>query len=194
MTKIAKIEVELGWVEPEVVRTLLVPMDIKMDRLHLVIQAARGWANYHLYEFYSESIRWGEPFEGFEETISAKKTKFGDALKQAESDEIYYMYDFGDSWVHRVKLIETTAPKLDEIYPQLVEISGQCPPEDIGGPPGYEMFLEVTNDPNHADYEDYEELLELYGGTFDPNDPATNILRSNVQKLAKKWQPKLRKK
>ncbi|NIQ12082.1 MAG: plasmid pRiA4b ORF-3 family protein, partial [Gammaproteobacteria bacterium] len=40
-----------------------------------------------------------------------------------------------------------------------------CPPEDIGGIPGYEMFLEAVSDPSHPEHED---MLEWMGDDFDP--------------------------
>jgi hypothetical protein len=40
-----------------------------------------------------------------------------------------------------------------------------CPPEDIGGPPGYVDFVQAISDPAHPEH---EELLEWCGATFDP--------------------------
>jgi hypothetical protein len=39
-----------------------------------------------------------------------------------------------------------------------------CPPEDCGGPYGYEEFLEVINDPKN---EEHDAMLEWCGGSFD---------------------------
>ena len=35
---------------PAVLRRIEVPFDIRLDRLHLIIQAALGWTNSRLYE------------------------------------------------------------------------------------------------------------------------------------------------
>ncbi|MHB8425032.1 MAG: IS1096 element passenger TnpR family protein [Gammaproteobacteria bacterium] len=40
-----------------------------------------------------------------------------------------------------------------------------CPPEDCGGPPGYEHLLETLRDPKH---EDHEQMREWIGSEFDP--------------------------
>ncbi|MFC1980145.1 plasmid pRiA4b ORF-3 family protein, partial [Chloroflexota bacterium] len=40
-----------------------------------------------------------------------------------------------------------------------------CPPEDCGGPPGYEHLLKALADPK---YEDHNELLEWVGQRYDP--------------------------
>jgi hypothetical protein len=39
----------------------------------------------------------------------------------------------------------------------------RCPPEDVGGVPGYQKFLEVVFDPTH---EEYERLVGWAGGYF----------------------------
>ncbi|MGF6708789.1 hypothetical protein ABIA58_005688 [Pseudomonas frederiksbergensis] len=76
-----------------------------------------------------------------------------------------YLYDFGDGWDHRIK-VEKVLPAV--AYPQVpycVDGANACPPEDIGGGPGYAEFLEAMADPNHPEHED---MLEWYGSTFYP--------------------------
>jgi hypothetical protein len=48
---ITRLKVTLEDVEPAVMRRLDVPLTIRLDRLHLVLQAAMGETNSHLYEF-----------------------------------------------------------------------------------------------------------------------------------------------
>jgi hypothetical protein len=65
-----------------------------------------------------------------------------------------YTYDFGDDWEHTVE-IEKTQPAVDgEAYPCCVAGKGACPPEDCGGPWGYQHLLEVVADPTHPEYAD----------------------------------------
>ncbi|MBE1554696.1 plasmid pRiA4b ORF-3 family protein [Sporosarcina limicola] len=80
--------------------------------------------------------------------------------------EFSYTYDFGDDWKHTIQL-ENIINTYDNGYPVLLEGEGACPPEDVGGPPGYEHFQQVWNNPSHSEYEDirswgqsqmYEEL------------------------------------
>ena len=40
-----------------------------------------------------------------------------------------------------------------------------CPPEDCGGVPGYETFLEALRDARH---EKHQAMLTWVGGSFDP--------------------------
>jgi hypothetical protein len=48
---IARLKITLADVEPKVVRRIDVPLGIRLDRLHLVLQAAMPWTDSHLYEF-----------------------------------------------------------------------------------------------------------------------------------------------
>lgn len=65
-----------------------------------------------------------------------------------------YLYDFGDDWKHRLELGATSEPDPGQLYPRLTNIAGACPPEDIGGPPGYEMFAATMADPKHPEHAD----------------------------------------
>ena len=44
-----------------------------------------------------------------------------------------------------------------------------CPPEDVGGPPGYEEFLRAIADPGHELHEDMVKWCDgrFYAGKFD---------------------------
>jgi hypothetical protein len=47
---IARLKITLNDVESLVLRRIEIPFDIRLDRLHEVLQAAMGWSNSHLYE------------------------------------------------------------------------------------------------------------------------------------------------
>ena len=53
---IAHLRLKLDDVEPAVVRRLEVPVTIRLDRLHLVLQAAMAWTNSHLYEIRARDV------------------------------------------------------------------------------------------------------------------------------------------
>jgi hypothetical protein len=55
---IAQLKITLDDVKPAVLRRVEVPFDIRLDRLHLTIQAAMGWTNSHLYELRAGDIGW----------------------------------------------------------------------------------------------------------------------------------------
>jgi len=88
---------------------------------------------------------------------------------------------------HQIKIGKFSDPVPGELYPKLTDVAGTCPPEDVGGAPGYEEFLKAMADPKHPEH---NELKEWYGHSFDPNIPQTDELKLDVLKLAKKWKPR----
>ena len=76
-----------------------------------------------------------------------------------------YVYDYGDNWRHKVKVEKIVT--LDAPISSGVCIGGEnaCPPEDVGGAPGYEEFLAALADPNNPEH---DELKDWIGGSFDP--------------------------
>jgi hypothetical protein len=61
VASIARLKVTLDDVEPPVLGRLDVPLDLRLDRLHPVLQAALGWTNAHLWEFRAGNVGWRIP-------------------------------------------------------------------------------------------------------------------------------------
>ena len=59
---IARLKITLDDVKPVVLRRVEVPFDIRLDWLHLTIQAAMGWTNSHLYEIRAGGVGWSTPY------------------------------------------------------------------------------------------------------------------------------------
>ena len=134
---IARLKITLDDVEPAVLRRIEVPFDIRLDHLHLAIQAAMGWTNTHLYEIRARDVGWGIPDRDWGDgPLDARKARLGDALEDVGIKTLRYLYDFGDGWEHTIKVERLIEPELGVLYPRLIEASGRCPPEDIGGPWG----------------------------------------------------------
>src|SRR5258706_16069675 len=51
MTEIARLRIEIDDVTPAVIRRVDVPVAIRLDDLHFVLQIAIGWQNCHPFEF-----------------------------------------------------------------------------------------------------------------------------------------------
>ena len=189
---VAHLKVALEDVEPPVTRRLAVPLDCRLDRLHLILQAAFGWTDSHLWEFRVRDARWGLPDPGWPGgPLDGRKATLFDVIEETGAKTLHYLYDFGDGWEHRIKILKIDDPEPDSVYPVLLEAAGRCPPEDIGGPWGYGDFLEAIEDPDH---ERHEELTEWYPADFDPNDAPVEDLKAAVAKLAKRWNRKPRTK
>jgi hypothetical protein len=79
-----------------------------------------------------------------------------------------YEYDFGDGWEHTI-LIEK-AIKTDDISARKAEcLKGKraCPPEDCGGPWGYQNLLETLTMPEHERDENEKEFAAWVGDDWD---------------------------
>lgn len=194
-TPIARIKVVLDDVAPTVTRRLEVPLTLRLDRLHTVLQEAMGWTDTHLYEFRIKGIGFGipDPDWGYGGgPLDARKTTLLDAIADTGAKSFKYLYDFGDGWEHSVK-IERIATAADGIlYPRLIEASGRCPPEDVGGPWGYQEAREALADPSH---ERHQEIAEWWGA--DPLDLDTidiPAIEAEIAKLARRWNRKPRTK
>lgn len=151
--QVARLEVALQDVEPAVLRRLDVPLRLRLDRLHLVLQAAMGWTNSHLYAFSAGDAEWGVPDPEFRDgSRSAAEATLQGVIEDTGARTIHYLYDFGDSWDHVIKIERVIDPEPGHLYPCLIGLQGRCPPEDVGGPPGYAGFLAALADPAHEDH------------------------------------------
>lgn len=185
---IARLKITLNDVEPAVLRRIEVPFDIRLDRLHLVIQAAMGWTNTHLYEIRARDVGWGIPDrEWGDGPLDARKARLGDVLEDVGAKTLRYLYDFGDGWEHTIEVERVVDSEPAILYPRLIEANGRCPPEDIGGPWGYAEFLEAISDPKHERHAEFKEWLS---DDFDPNIVDAGWLAAEVAVLAKRWSRK----
>ncbi len=182
---IARLKVTLDDVKPTVQRRVEVPLAIRLDRLHLVLQAAMGWTDSHLYEIRARDVGWGLPDPDFGDgPLDAKKARLIDVIEDAGVKTVKYLYDFGDGWEHTVKVERITDAVPGLIYPRLIDASGRCPPEDVGGSWGYAEFLDALADPAH---ENHAEMKDWIGETFDPKAVDVEALSNDVAALAKAW-------
>jgi hypothetical protein len=154
---IARLKITLDDVEPRVLRRIEVPLTIRLDHLHLALQAAMGWTDTHLYEIRAGDVGWGVPDPDWgDEVLDACKARLLDVLEDVGVKTLRYIYDFGDGWDHTIKIERITDAMPGVAYPRLVEATGRCPPEDIGGPGGYAEFLAAIADPTHERHAEYE--------------------------------------
>lgn len=156
-----------GVSKPPVWRRLLVPADMRLDRLHDVIQTSIGWTDTHLHVFSTAAGDYGvpDPELGFRNERSARLGQF---LKQP-GDRIQYAYDFGDGWDHDIVLEKRLDPNPEAQIAVCLAGKGACPPEDCGGPWGYADLKETLDDPRHDDHADMLDWLGLDSAeNFDP--------------------------
>jgi hypothetical protein len=78
---------------------------------------------------------------------------------KTEGQKFSYLYDFGDYWLHTItveKVIDINLAKAD-----CTGGKGTCPPEDCGGPHGYQNLKQILANPKHPEYEFMKDWLGL---------------------------------
>ncbi len=139
-----RIRLDLHGAKPPVWRRLELPGDLTLPRVQDAIQAAMGWYSSHLHRFRMSSDHRSAYFatefdldEGDEgdEGMPEYDVRL-DQVLAAKGDELWYEYDFGSGWDHRL-VVEAV---LDAPPISLRCTAGRmaCPPEDCGGIRGYE--------------------------------------------------------
>ena len=132
--------------------------------LHATLLFGMGWQGGHLHEFVIGRDNYGPAdMADLDHIVDEEGVTLRDALGAKKT--FTYAYDYGDDWRHKVKVEKIVT--LDAPIDRGVCIGGEnaCPPEDVGGPPGYEEFLAALADPKHPEHRD---LKAWIGGSFDP--------------------------
>lgn len=161
-----RLRVTLLDVRPPVWRELLLPGDLTLRDLHEVLQIAIGWTDSHLHFFEQGSRKWSNPDDELDADGDMAVDDEGEItlrkLCSTKKVGVRYEYDFGDGWEHELRFEPANVPVR---VPSCTAGARACPPEDVGGPYGYVEFLAAIADPKH---EEYDELIEWVGGSFDP--------------------------
>jgi len=179
-TKIYSLRVELEGIEPLIWRRLQVPIAITLPRLHGVLQVVMGWTNSHLHSFRIGEREYSNAEDRDElNMLNVKGCKL-DALLGDAIREFRYLYDFGDSWEHRIVVESIAEAKPNWPYPLCVAGERAGPPEDVGGVGGYKDFVAAIANPEH---EEHENLLVWIGGAFDPGGFDINSVNRGLRRL-----------
>jgi hypothetical protein len=171
--------------------------DLPLDWVHEAIQAAFGWTNSHLHEFevgkrgslgvvqrFGMSVDF--PFGGGtmedEDLVPEESVTVGQFLKK-KGDVIRYTYDFGDNWEHSIKLEEVITVDKDISPVACVDGRRMSPSEDCGGIWGWEWLIEVSQDPDHPEYDDAVERVEwIFGDAeFDPEAFSLTTIQKRME-------------
>lgn len=161
--KAYKLKLVFEDINPPVWRRIILPAGATFNRLHETIQYVTNFQS-ELYTYHFFGVEIDDYFITNNESIldEYKGKKYaGKTVKQParikidsyleEHGHLLYNYDFGDNWNIRVEL-EDTVEDYYFGYPTLLDGEGMAPPEDVGGPPGFDEFVSVYNDPTHPDY------------------------------------------
>ena len=164
LRSIYQLKVTLKGTRPPIWRRLLIASTDNLEDVHIAMQIVMGWTNSHLHEFVCGHDHYGVPDEELPSDVKDEIDFRLDQILKKEKDKLNYMYDFGDGWEHEIVLEKILPFDMGAVLPVCLKGSQSCPPEDVGGIPGYELFLEAISDPSHPEY---EEMLEWIGDDFD---------------------------
>ena len=181
-----ELEVTLQYIKPRIWRLFTVPSSISLEQLHEALLAVMGWVGGHLWEFDVQGVHYADPVAVGDASVQAADNVHLSDVISRRGSTFEYIYDWGDEWRHKIKVKNIRALQTGESVPALLDGACACPPEDVGGVPGYAMFLEAINDPNHPEH---EELLEWVGGDFDPDEFDRKAHQRSLASAAKrgKW-------
>jgi len=171
--------VQLLEIEPAIWRRIEVPERYSFWDLHVAIQDAMGWLDYHLHEFQvydrrrEQKVRIGIPDEeDYLEPplVAGWKNRIKRYFKQP-GDRAHYLYDFGDGWEHDVQLTAVALPEPGLEYPRCTDGARACPPEDCGGPGGYGELVRILADPKHPERRSMNAWLQGHVKNYHPYRP-----------------------
>jgi len=183
--RVYQFHISLDVIKPVIWRRIQVPENYSFWDLHVAIQDAMGWEDYHLHQFDIINPKTGklayiglpddEFFDENRPILAGWETNMSDYFIKPQTTG-RYEYDFGDGWAHKIELEEILSLGSDIKYPHCIDGRRACPPEDCGGFPGYERLLEIIKDPKN---EEFESMMAWLGGGYDPEKFSPKVRFSN---------------
>jgi hypothetical protein len=191
-----QLKIGLEGATPPLWRRLQVPSAASLGFLHSVIQETFGWEGYHLHSFRDERGReWSDRSfsdSGYGAATFADEEEAGlGKVLRNEGAVLWYVYDFGDDWRHRIEVEKIRPLDPDVAYPRCT--GGRravLPAEDIGGIWGLEEVVYLVTHPEADPPEHFEDLVaqlrdEGYDpGAFDPAELTRRLSGLNVRTAA----------
>ncbi len=178
-----RLRIGLDQSSPFIWREFIAPSNLSLEIFHVVIQGVMGWSDSHLHQFIKAGINYTVSYDSEYpcselEFMDYKNLKINDLLS-VTGESIKYEYDFGDSWMHTVELLEILDGKKflgagsadagqfgnSPGFLRCLDGALNCPHEDSGGMHNYLKIIEILKDPLH---EEYEEIIEWVGKDFGP--------------------------
>jgi len=186
-SKLLRVRVSVVGSDPKIWRLIDVDSSLTLDKVHEVIQLAVGWRDSHLHAFTdtdpheqlhshgkqsSRPRQWhtqnslDDDLEGLLET----EWTLGELLTES-SEPLFYEYDFGDGWIHRLELIDVIVAAVSRPLARVIEAERRGPVEDSGGIHGYSELLAALADPAHERHHELTEWVAATAGPWQVFDP-----------------------
>lgn len=147
------LKVTLLDVEPPVWRRFRMPGNYTLFQLHQILQVLMDWQDMHLHDF-----QIGEHFFGRRTTeedadyLSDEREHRLDHWVKRAGTRIRYRYDFGDDWRHEIRVEKIGDAVPGSAAVECLEGARAGPPEDCGGPPGYDILRRILAEPARPEF------------------------------------------
>lgn len=204
--KIYQLKITLKDIKPPIWRRILISNQANFHTLHLTIQNFFNWGNYHLHEFnfpHENNPRNKISLLGLDPEGNIPDDLDDGFLNHYETREdevklsnifskncqtVGYLYDFGDNWEHSIKLEKVFSFKKGFKGPLCVGGKKAAPPEDCGGPWGYQDLLNILNNKHHPEY---NEMKEWVNPTFNPEKIDVQISKLTLKQIEERYGPSI---
>ncbi|WP_052461865.1 plasmid pRiA4b ORF-3 family protein [Sporosarcina koreensis] len=145
-------------------RRVVMPAGATFNRLHSTIQHVTNFRSYytdspyHFFEIEVDGLCITDNPVRREELKGSKKLKPKQPTRLKidtyieDFKELIYEYDLGDGWRFKIEL-EDIVDDYHFGFPTLLDAEGEAPPEDVGGPPGFEAFLKTIRNPADPEHD-----------------------------------------
>ncbi len=165
-------------ISPMVWRRLLVRSDSTIADLHYIIQIAIGWNDDHLNLFHIHGKDFGVYHAGGINFSDNPEQVLLSAFGFRARERFLYEYDFGDAWLHEVRIEKCLPLDPKRTYPACIDGKHAAPPEDCGGALAYMQVRQKLkyravfgDDGRDDDFDDEDDWRDESLGyqTFDPD-------------------------
>ncbi len=192
---IYQLKIWLRGISPMVWRRLLVRSDSTMADLHYTIQIAIGWSDAHLNRFHIHGKDYGVSHIGgmsfADDPERVHLSDFGFRTRE----RFLYEYDFGDAWLHEVRMEKILPFDPKRTYPVCIDGKHAAPPEDCGGAWAYmqmrqrlkfrAVFGYRSMDDDDEDDEELEDEPPQSRRQFDPDHFSRREVNARLRRYAR---------
>ncbi len=165
-------------IEPKIWRRILVFDDTPLVNFHRIVQTCFGWTNSHLHLFKDGVYQYSPREFEVEHALDSRDVRLNEILNR-ENQFIFYEYDFGDGWLHKILLELINEEDAYDQVPKCLKGERRGPPEDCGGIHGYYENLKIISDKKHEEYQSTKIWL---GRGYNPEE----IKIDKINKLLKR--------
>jgi hypothetical protein len=182
------IRIELLDVTPAVWREIQVPINMKLNRFHQVIQAVMGWEQ-------ESGYIWSSPFGDYADLkyfrppmLPKNQNKITvQGLFGADWDQFNtgarYLHNLQARWMHDMRILkEGSGPAV----PQIKKGSGACPPDALNGVRCYAEFKKALKKKSHKYWKDEPGYMRQFSD-FDPTQFLLETARTRLTTVVQQW-------